>query len=87
MVEGFDDLHSDGLVHRDLKLENVKIAKDGTGKLLDFALCIKVTIGLLLAAGTSLSASPEMVCLSRYNEKADVWHHTVQHGCLKHYHT
>ena len=36
--EGLDAAHQRGIVHRDLKPSNIKIARDGTTKILDFGL-------------------------------------------------
>ena len=38
MIIGIGNLHSKGIVHRDLKLENIMIDSDGYIKIIDFGL-------------------------------------------------
>src|SRR5205823_9913329 len=38
IARGMDAAHSKGIIHRDLKPSNIKIASDGTIKILDFGL-------------------------------------------------
>ena len=73
LLEALQDLHSRGLVHRDVKTNNVHFATDGSVKLLDFGYCTKVTEELRYAVGNRFWASPEMFLRKGYNEKTDIW--------------
>jgi len=55
--EGLEAAHEKGIIHRDLKPANIKIAKDGTVKILDFG--PKPTRVSLRAPG--ISHSPQRV--------------------------
>ena len=73
VLEAFKDIHSRGLVHRDVKTNNVMFATDGSVKLLDFGFCTKVTEQLKYRTGNRLWTSPEMFLQTGYNEKTDIW--------------
>lgn len=70
-------LHSKGILHRDIKLENVLIAKDGTVKLADLGLVKDATretltrTGILL--GTVRYMPPEYIKNSRYDARSDIY--------------
>ncbi|KNC53293.1 NEK protein kinase [Thecamonas trahens ATCC 50062] len=68
-------VHDKKIIHRDLKSENVFLAKDGTIRLGDFGLTGLMTAQVAsmdLACGTPFYMAPE-VFTSEYNSKADVW--------------
>jgi tRNA A-37 threonylcarbamoyl transferase component Bud32 len=61
IAQGLEAAHEKGIVHRDLKPANIKIASDGTVKILDFGLA-RGYEGDAVASGTSvaLAHSPTM---------------------------
>lgn len=77
VVEAVAYIHAQGIIHRDLKSNNVKITSDGRVKLLDFgiassALAPKMTMaGLVVGALESLS--PEQLQGQRADERSDIW--------------
>lgn len=80
--------HSKGVVHRDLKPSNVMIQDDGTVKVLDFGLALRLQIGSIDSAeipqaargmaGTPGYMSPEQVLGEAVDRRTDVW----AVGCL-----
>jgi len=76
-------LHEQGVVHRDLKLENVLLTADGTSKLCDFGLAHAYDVSasgevvraqLKEVCGSKSYAAPEVLAGLGYSgEAADVW--------------
>ncbi|MCR4572776.1 MAG: SUMF1/EgtB/PvdO family nonheme iron enzyme [Lentisphaeria bacterium] len=66
VAEALDAAHRQGVIHRDIKPDNVKFAADGTVKVLDFGLAAQVRSSMahfsnrtVAGAGTNLYKSPE----------------------------
>lgn len=67
-------LHERGIIHRDLKLENVLLASDGSLRLADFGWSKPLgDAGRFTRCGTLDYLSPEMVSGTKHTTKTDVW--------------
>ena len=83
LVLGVQELHSAGVLHRDLKAENVFISADRVAKLGDFGLSRQLEGPLDVATttvGTPHHLSPELCAGQSYGPPADVW----ALGCILH---
>jgi serine/threonine protein kinase len=59
---GIGELHSKGVMHRDLKLENLLVDEHGYLKLIDYGLARKTTQGVAQTyCGTAEYLAPEMI--------------------------
>ena len=64
------------VLHRDLKLQNILLAKDGTIKIADFGLAkILKDVGELTKTfcGTPTTIAPEIIEGKSYTFPADIW--------------
>ncbi|KAF2678766.1 kinase-like protein [Lentithecium fluviatile CBS 122367] len=82
IAEAVAHVHENGIAHRDLKVENILVARDGTVKLIDFgssAPSRNMVTGARLISwanwiGTPVTMAPEVNGETFYNmEKADLW--------------
>jgi serine/threonine protein kinase len=76
IVEGIKYCHSRGVIHRDMKLENILIKDDMNIKITDFGLCaIKTHRDEYFEdeVGTVRYTAPELLTGGGYDESIDVW--------------
>ncbi|GAC1596587.1 MAG: Stk1 family PASTA domain-containing Ser/Thr kinase [Pseudarthrobacter sp.] len=75
VVEGLGEAHAAGLIHRDVKPENVLIADDGRIKIGDFGLARAVTTSTSTGAliGTVGYLSPELVLGKAADARSDIY--------------
>lgn len=77
ICEGLAAAHRTGLVHRDVKPENVLIARDGTVKVADFGIAAVVDAERTVPGGTILGTlrylSPEQAAGNEAGFLSDVW--------------
>ncbi|XP_057600227.1 serine/threonine-protein kinase 36 isoform X2 [Hippopotamus amphibius kiboko] len=76
LVSALYYLHSHRILHRDMKPQNILLAKDGGIKLCDFGFARAMstnTMVLTSIKGTPLYMSPELVEERPYDHNADLW--------------
>ncbi|NXR48284.1 PAK3 kinase, partial [Hippolais icterina] len=75
-LQALNSLHSNLVIHRDVKSENILLGMDGSVKLADFGLCAQLTpeqSKQSSVVGTAHWMAPEYVNKDAYGTKVDIW--------------
>lgn len=76
VLTGMAFLHQKGVVHRDLKSDNILLSRNGKVKIADFGLSCRFAYRdeeFESTIGTCLWMSPEMIQCKPYTFRADIW--------------
>eukprot|EP00118_Oscarella_pearsei_P000175 m.4373 g.4373 ORF g.4373 m.4373 type:complete len:316 (+) comp10621_c0_seq1:267-1214(+) len=76
LLKGLDFLHSNRVVHRDLKPQNVLVARDGVVKIADFGLARlyhSENMRLTSVVVTLWYRAPEVMLVGSYDTSVDIW--------------
>lgn len=76
VLKAMEFLHLNGIIHRDIKSDNILLSIDGQVKLIDFGFCAQLDDTQekrKTFAGSPYWLSPEIITRKAYDTKTDIW--------------
>ena len=82
LLTGLSYLHHNGVIHRDIKCENLLVDASGNLKLADFGASIRLQVGreheITELRGTPYFMAPEVIRQENYGKSADIWRYVIE---------
>jgi p21-activated kinase 1 len=73
VLKALEYIHSKQVIHKDIKVDNILLSKQGEVKLADFGLSKKISNKMVDGYSTPFIMAPELARQGTYDNKVDIW--------------
>ena len=75
VLQALNHIHSNGVVHRDMKPDNIMVGEDGEPKIIDFGLSREIggEVDQGVLVGSKMFMAPEIIERTNHSYPCDMW--------------